>query len=54
MLQRCFFLADEVEPPLAKLTDIVLMVPRREGSAWLTLVQARGWYIQSLVFRRLL
>jgi len=29
MLRRYFFLVDEVEPPLAKATKIVLIVPRR-------------------------
>jgi len=39
---RCFFLAEEVSPPPAKLPDIVLLVSRRGGSTWLTLVQASG------------
>jgi len=40
ILRRCFFRADEVEPSLAKPHEIVLIVPRRERSAWLTLVRA--------------
>jgi len=40
MLRRCFFLVDEVEPPLAKPPKIVLIVPHREGSTWLTSVRA--------------
>jgi len=31
--RRCLFLAEEVEPPLAKPPEMVLMVPRKEGSA---------------------
>jgi len=30
--QRCFFLADEVDPTLAKPPKMVLMVPRSGGS----------------------
>jgi len=40
--QRCLFLADEVDPPLAKLPEMVLIVPRRGGSIGVTLVRA-GW-----------
>jgi len=38
ILQRYFFLVDEMESPLAKPFHIVLMVPCRGGSAWLTSV----------------
>jgi len=31
--RRCLFLAEEVEPPLAKPPEMVLMVPRKGGSA---------------------
>jgi len=30
--RRCLFLAEEVEPPLAKPPEIVLMVTRKGGS----------------------
>jgi len=39
-MRRCFFLADEVEPPLVKSPEIVLIVPRRGGSTWLTSMRA--------------
>jgi len=29
--RRCLFLANEVDPPLAKLPEMVLIVPRRGG-----------------------
>jgi len=29
--RRCLFLAEEVEPPLAKPPEMVLMVPRKGG-----------------------
>jgi len=31
--QRCLFLAEEVDPPLEKPPEMVLMVPRWGGSA---------------------
>jgi len=40
--RRCFFLAEEVDPPLAKPPEMVLIVPRRGGSAGVTSVRA-GW-----------
>jgi len=40
--QRCFFLANEVDPPLAKPPEMVLIVPRTGGSAGVTSVRA-GW-----------
>ena len=40
--QRCFFLAEEVDPPLAKPPEMVLIVPRRRGLAGVTSVRA-GW-----------
>jgi len=40
--RRCLFLADEVEPPLAKPPEMVLIVPRRGGSSGVTSVRA-GW-----------
>jgi len=40
ILRRCFFRADEVEPPLAKPLEIVLIVLRKGGSTWLTSVWA--------------
>jgi len=38
--RKCFFLADEVEPPLAKPPEMVLMVPRKGGLAGVMLVWA--------------
>jgi len=38
----CLFLAEEVEPPLAKPLEMVLIVPHRGGSAGVTSVRA-GW-----------
>jgi len=38
--QRCLFLADEVEPPLVKPPEMVLIVPRRGGLAGVTSVRA--------------
>jgi len=29
---RCFFLAEEVDPPLAKPLEMVLIVPHRDGN----------------------
>jgi len=40
--QRCLFLAEEVEPPLVKPPEMVLIVPRRGGSVGVTSVRA-GW-----------
>ena len=40
--QRCLFLADEVDPPLAKPPEMVLIVSRRGGSVGVTSVRA-GW-----------
>ena len=40
--RRCFFLAEEVDPPLAKSPEMVLIVPRRGGSVGVTSVRA-GW-----------
>jgi len=37
---RCLFLADEVDPPLAKPPEMVLIVPRRGGSVGVTSVRA--------------
>jgi len=31
--RRCLFLANEVDPPLAKPPEMVLIVPRREGGS---------------------
>jgi len=48
--QRCLFLADDVDPPLAKPPEMVLIVSRRGGSARVTSVQAdwgswfAGWF----------
>jgi len=38
--QRCFFLAEEVDPPLVKPPEMVLIVPRRGGSAGVMSVRA--------------
>jgi len=38
--RRCLFLAEEVEPPLANSPEMVLMVPRKGGSARVMLVRA--------------
>ena len=38
--RRCLFLAEEVEPSLAKPSEMVLMVPRKEGSARVMSVRA--------------
>jgi len=38
--QRCLFLAEEVDPPLAKPPEMALMVPRRGGSAGVMSVRA--------------
>jgi len=38
--QRCLFLAEEVEPPLVKPPEMVLMVPRKGGSARVMSVRA--------------
>ena len=38
--RRCLFLADEVEPPLAKPLEMVLIVPHRGGSIGVTSVWA--------------
>ena len=35
---RCFFLVEEVDPPLAKPPEMVLIVPRRGGSVGVTSV----------------
>jgi len=40
--RRCFFLADEVDPPLAKPPERVLMVPRSGGSVGAISARA-GW-----------
>ena len=40
MWRRCLFLADEVEPPLAKPPEMVLIVPRKGGSVGVMLVWA--------------
>ena len=40
--RRCLFLAEEVDPPLAKPPEMVLIVSRRGGSARVTSVRA-GW-----------
>jgi len=40
--QRCFFMAEEVDPSLAKSPEIVLMVLRSGGSVGATSVRA-GW-----------
>jgi len=39
-MAEVFLSAEEVEPPLAKPTEMVLIVPRRGGSAGVTSVQA--------------
>jgi len=39
---RCFFLAEEVDPSLAKPPEMVLIVPRKEGSTGVTSVRT-GW-----------
>ena len=41
-MAEVFFLAEEVDPPLAKPLEMVLIVPRRGGSARVTSVRA-GW-----------
>jgi len=38
--RRYLFLAEEVEPPLAKPPEMVLMVPRKGGSAGVMSVRA--------------
>jgi len=38
--QRCFFLAKEVDPPLMKSSEMVLIVPRSGGSDGVTSVWA--------------
>jgi len=38
--QRCSFLAEEVDPPLAKLPEMVLIVSRSGGSNGVMSVQA--------------
>jgi len=40
--RRCFFLAEEVDPPLAKPPEMVLMVSCSRGSVGATSVRA-GW-----------
>jgi len=40
--RRCLFLADEVDPPLAKPPEMVLIVPRSGGSVGVISVRA-GW-----------
>jgi len=40
--RRCLFLLDEVDPPLAKPPEMVLMVPRSGGSVGVTSVCV-GW-----------
>jgi len=40
--RRCLFLADELDPPLAKPLEMVLIVSRRGGLAGVTSVRA-GW-----------
>jgi len=40
--RRCHFLAEEVEPPLAKPPKMMLIVPRRGGLARVTSMRA-GW-----------
>jgi len=42
--RRCLFLAEEVEPPLAKPPEMVLMVPRKGGSAGVMSVRAGSGY----------
>jgi len=37
--RRCFFLAEEVDPPLAKPSEMVLMVLRSGGSVGATFVR---------------
>jgi len=38
--RRCFFLPEEVDPPLAKPLEMVLIVPRRGALAGVTSVRA--------------
>jgi len=45
--QRCFFLDEEVDSPLAKPLEMVLIVPRSGGSTRLTSVRASygSWWL---------
>jgi len=49
MLLRCFFLTDEVEPPLVNPSDMVFVVPWNwGGSTWLMFVWVGGWSLRLL------
>jgi len=41
----CLFLAEEVDPPLVKPLEMVLMVPRREGLARVMSAPVLAWWV---------